>query len=75
MLYLNKKWKFLYFELIKTKRQADYDEAVKLLVDLRDIDKGKGNEMAFKGKLGDIREKHLRKPSLIRRLKEAGLDG
>ena len=62
-------------ELIKTKRQADYDEAVKLLVDLRDIDKGKGNEMAFKGKLGDIREKHLRKPSLIRRLKDAGLDG
>jgi hypothetical protein len=26
-------------------------------------------------KLDDIREKHSRKPSLIRRLKDAGLDG
>ena len=30
---------------------------------------------AFKEKLDDIREKHSRKPSLFRRLKDAGLDG
>jgi hypothetical protein len=62
-------------DLIKTKKQTDYDKAVKFLVDLRDISKGKGNGMAFKEKLDDIREKHSRKPSLIRRLKDAGLDG
>jgi hypothetical protein len=61
--------------LINTKRQTDYDEAVKLLVDLRDINKGKGNDTTFKGKLADIREKHSRKPSLIRRLKDSGLNG
>ncbi|MBU0990237.1 MAG: hypothetical protein KJ823_08610, partial [Proteobacteria bacterium] len=60
-------------EFIKTKQQADYDEAVRLLVDLRDIDKRNGNETAFKRKLEDIREKHRRKPSFVRRLSEAGL--
>ncbi|MFH1627910.1 MAG: hypothetical protein ABIE47_04215 [Pseudomonadota bacterium] len=60
-------------KFIKTKQQADYDEAVRLLVDLRDIDKRNGNETAFKRKLEDIREKHRRKPSFVRRLSEAGL--
>ncbi len=62
-------------DLIKTKKQSDYDKAVKFLVDLRDINKGKSDGKAFKEKLDDIREKHSRKPSLIRRLKDAGLDG
>lgn len=62
-------------ELISTKRQTDYDEAVKLLVDLRDINKGKGDGKAFKEKLDNIRENHSRKPSLMRRLKDAGLEG
>ena len=62
-------------DLIRSKKQTDYDKAVKFIVDLRDINKGKGDGMAFKEKLDDIREKHSRKPSLIRRLKDAGLDG
>ncbi len=62
-------------DLIKTKKQTDYDKAVKFLVDLRDVNKGKGDKVAFERKLAGIREKHLRKPSLIRRLKDAGLDG
>lgn len=61
--------------LIETKRQADYDEAVKLLVDLRDLSKKINNEMIFEDKMRSIYEKHSRKPSLIRRLKDAGLDG
>ena len=62
-------------DLIKTKRQPDYDEAVKLLVDLRDLSKKINNETIFKEKLRSIYEKHSRKPSLVRRLKNAGLDG
>lgn len=62
-------------DLIKTKRQPDYDEAVKLLVDLRDLSKKINKESMFKDKMGSIYEKHSRKPSLVRRLKNAGLDG
>jgi hypothetical protein len=61
--------------LIETKRQPDYDEAVKLLVDLRDLSKKINKESMFKDKMRSIYEKHSRKPSLIRRLKNAGLDG
>ena len=62
-------------DLIKTKRQPDYDEAVKLLVDLRDLSKKINKESMFKDKMRSIYEKHSRKPSLVRRLKNAGLDG
>ena len=61
-------------DLIETKRQPDYDEAVKLLVDLRDLSKKINNEMIFEDRMRSIYEKHSRKPSLIRRLKNAGLD-
>jgi len=61
-------------DLIETKRQPDYDEAVKLLVDLRDLSKKINNETMFKENLRSIYEKHSRKPSLVRRLKNAGLD-
>ena len=61
-------------DLIETKRQPDYDEAVKLLVDLSDLSKKINKETIFKEKLRSIYEKHSRKPSLIRRLKNAGLD-
>jgi hypothetical protein len=62
-------------DLIETKRQADYDEAVKLLVDLSDLSKKMNNETIFKEKLRHIYDNHSRKPSLIRRLKNAGLNG
>ena len=61
-------------DLIETKRQPDYDEAVKLLVDLRDLSRKINNETMFKENLRSIYEKHSRKPSLVRRLKNAGLD-
>ncbi|MBW2663083.1 MAG: hypothetical protein JRD93_14085 [Deltaproteobacteria bacterium] len=62
-------------DLIKTKRQTNYDEAVKLLLDLRDLSKKINNETIFEDKMRSIYEKHSRKPSLIRRLKNAGLAG
>ncbi len=59
--------------LIETKKQKEYDEAVKLLVDLRDLGKKSGKISRFNNRLGDIHEKHIRKPSFIRRLKEKNL--
>ena len=60
-------------DLIETKRQADYDEAVKLLVDLRDLGKKINKRMLFNDKMKGIYEKHSRKSSFARRLKNAGL--
>ena len=62
-------------ELIKTKRPSDYDSAVQLLVDLRDLGIKINNDRLFQEKLRGLREKHNRKPSFVRRLKEAGLYG
>jgi hypothetical protein len=60
-------------ENIVLKKAAQYDEAVKLLVDLRDLNKKTGKEKAFKQKLKTICEKHRRKVSFLNRLQKAGL--
>lgn len=60
-------------ELIKTKRQSDYDSAVQLLVDLRDLGIKMNKDRLFQEKLRGFREKHNRKPSFVRRLNEADL--
>jgi hypothetical protein len=60
-------------EFIDSKQPAKYDEAVKLLVDLRDLNKKTGKEKAFKQKLKTICEKHRRKVSFLNRLQKAGL--
>jgi hypothetical protein len=60
-------------ELIDSKQPAKYDEAVKLLVDLRDLHKKTGMEKAFKKKLKTICENHHRKVSFLNRLQKAGL--
>ena len=59
--------------LIRTKRPSDYDEAVTLLVDLRDLGQKKNKEILFEEKFRSIHEKHSRKPSFVRRLIKAGL--
>ena len=61
--------------LIKTTRPSNYDEAVKLLVDLRDLSKKVGKEKIFEERLRSIRKKHSRKPSFVRCMKNVGLDG
>jgi len=61
--------------LIDSKQPAKYDEAVELLVDLRDLNKKTGTEKAFKQKLKTICENHHRKVSFLNRLQKAGLSG
>jgi len=59
-------------DLITTK-PAKHDEAVKLLVDLKDLNKKIGKDKAFNNKLKAIRETHSRKSSFLSRLKKVGL--
>lgn len=60
-------------EFIDTKRPSDYDSAVQLLVDLRDLGIKKGKKKSFLERLEGIREKHRHKSSLMERLKKAAL--
>lgn len=58
--------------LIGTKAPKNYDEAVGLLRDLRDLDMRNGAG-EFAARIEKLREDHMRKVSLIRRLGQAGL--
>ena len=62
-------------EYIDSKKTTKYDEAVKLLVDLRDLYKKTGKVKAFNKKLETICENHYRKVSFLNRLQKAGLRG
>lgn len=58
--------------LIATRQPKNYDLAVKLLVDLRDLDlRSKGGD--FQQSLDSVRNTNARKPALIKRLNKAGL--
>jgi hypothetical protein len=59
--------------LIDTKRQNDYDQAVDLLVDLRDLAVRSSGEAEFETHLRQLRQRHAAKPSLRARLDKAGL--
>lgn len=59
--------------LIDTKRPAEYDQAVQLLRDLRDLGGRMQSEPTFADRLADLRTRHARKPSLIERLDRARL--
>ncbi|WP_406074690.1 hypothetical protein [Micromonospora sp. NBC_01638] len=61
-------------ELIATKKPREYDAAVQLLVDLRDLGERDGDVASFRYRLADLRAVHARKPSLLERLNLAGLD-
>ena len=61
-------------ELIAAKKPHDYDTAVQLLVDLRDVAERDGDTAAFRHRLAGLRAVHARKPSLLERLDLAGLD-
>ena len=62
-------------EIIDLKQPAKYDEAVNLLVDLRDLYTKTGTEKAFNQKLKTICENHYRKMAFLNRLQKAGLRG
>ena len=58
--------------LISMKRPRDYDAAVTLLSDLRDVSGQKGLAGQFAQRINDLREAHATKPSLLARLKRDG---
>jgi hypothetical protein len=59
--------------LIGMKRPADYDRAVDIVRDLRDLANREGTSDAFNGRLAVLRDYHRGKPSLIQRLDRARL--
>ena len=61
--------------LIATKQPGRYDDAVKLLKDLRDIAIRAGRQGEVEACLVRLREQHAKKPSLVARLQAAGLIG
>jgi hypothetical protein len=59
--------------LVATKRQGDYDRAVQVLVDLRDLAGRKGRINNFENRLEQLRTRHAKKVSLLERLERARL--
>ena len=59
--------------LINTRQPGSYDEAVKLLVDLRDLSNKMKKVKTFAEKLKKIRENHNQKWTFLDRLKKVGL--
>lgn len=53
--------------LIATKTPKGYDQAVRLLVDLREIANRDGTHEAYAQRLTDLHARHRAKPSLMRR--------
>jgi hypothetical protein len=59
--------------LIATKQSKRYDDAVSLLQDLRDLAEMEQESGEFSLKINALYNEHSRKPSLIKKFKEAGL--
>lgn len=59
--------------LIAMKRPKEYDQAVELLKDLRDLATRSGASEGFSKRLGQLRERHSGKPSFMERLGRAKL--
>ena len=60
-------------EWIETRRPSDYDLAVSQLQDLQALAERDGNSDAFGQRFGELRARHIRKPSLQDRFDRAGL--
>ena len=59
--------------LIGERRPADHAAAVTLLIDLRDVSGRKGRGTVFAQRIRSLRQLHAKKPSLLLRLRKAGL--
>lgn len=62
-------------DLIDAKRAAEYDQAVRLLLDLKALAERDGWEADFASRVAQVRARHLRKSALVDRLDRAGLSG
>jgi len=58
---------------IQKRQPNEYDKAVTLLIDLRDLAVRQGRVAAFQSALGELRQEHAAKESLLRRLTKAKL--
>jgi hypothetical protein len=61
------------FTLIEQMQSKPYDEAVSLLVKLRELARYRGNEAAFQEQINHIYSQYSRRSGLLRRLRDAGL--
>lgn len=59
---------------IAAKKPREYDQAVELLQDLRELSQRDGTTDQFRDRIIRIQDEHARKPSLIARLDHVGLD-
>lgn len=59
--------------LIDSKQAANYDRAVALLKDLRDLDARRDKDDEFTAALRSLRSRHAKKPSFLARLDKEGL--
>ena len=59
--------------LIEQKKAKPYDEAVQLLIKLRDLAKHQGTEEAFQRRVSGIYERYRTRPALLERLHKARL--
>lgn len=59
--------------LIAGKRPADYDQSVRLLLDLKELAKTRSDQALFRIKVNKLCQEHRRKYSLIKRLRNSGL--
>jgi hypothetical protein len=58
---------------IQKRQPNEYDKAIALLADLRDLAVQQGRATAFQSALGELRRTHAAKESLLRRLTKAKL--
>jgi hypothetical protein len=61
------------YRLIDAKQPKPYDEAVSLLVQLRDLAIHQRRVQEFEGRVADIRARYSNRPGLLQRLAKAGL--
>jgi hypothetical protein len=59
--------------LVATKQPGKYDQAVKLLCDLKDLGAQRGRAEEIEARLIRLREEHVKKQRFLERLKKAGL--
>jgi FtsZ-interacting cell division protein YlmF len=60
-------------QLVATKQPKRYDEAVTILKDLRDLSARQGDQSKFRQAMGKLHDEQSRKPTLVDRLRAAGL--
>ena len=61
--------------LIDTKRPKDYDRAVELLIDLRELAERSGRKESAENRIRELRAKHRNKPAFLQRLDKKKLGG